>query len=148
MDDKNLEIVEQLGALIETITTSAGFFQDIDLSFPELRVLLYIINSGKCIMSELVNSFKIPFSTATGIVDRLIENGFATRSRSTSDRRKVFIKATQKGQKLHQEHRKLIMKEMEKTLNNLTQEKRTLLLSSLKHVNDLLTNSSKNQKLK
>jgi DNA-binding MarR family transcriptional regulator len=143
VDDIKSEIVTQLGALIESVTTAAAFFQDIGLSFAELRLLLFILNSKECIMSEVANSFNLASSTATGIVDRLVKNGFARRSRSTSDRRKVVIKATQKAQKLHSKHRKLIMKEMEKTLTNLTKEKKSLLLTSLKEVNELLTNSSK-----
>jgi DNA-binding MarR family transcriptional regulator len=139
MDNKSEKIVTQIGLLFETIATSSVFFENIEMSFAELRCLLFVIKSKGCTMSDLTNSFGIPPSTATGIIDRLVEDNFVFRSRSKDDRRKVALNPTDKGLKLHKHHREVILKEMRETLDSISNKKKDDLLNSLKFVNNLLS---------
>lgn len=139
MDGKSEEIVNQIGTLFETIATSSVFFENIEISFAEMRTLLYIIKSNHCTMSDLINNFDIPASTATGIVDRLVKDDYVSRSRSEKDRRKVTLKETEKGLELHKQHRNVILKEMSNFLQSLSDEKKDRLLKTLQEVNSLIT---------
>jgi len=144
MVDIKIKIVEQIGLLLENIATSKLFFENINLSFAELRCLLFIIKSKKCTMSDLTQKFKIPASTATGIVDRLVKYGYVSRERNKDDRRKVFLTSTEEAIDLHQGHYNLILKEMKKILDSLSKDKKELLLNSLQQINSLLNKTSLN----
>lgn len=61
---------------------------------------------GEIIMSQIADFVNVPISTATGIVERLVKNGFMERERSDTDRRVVVIKLTDKGKKLIEEIKK------------------------------------------
>jgi DNA-binding MarR family transcriptional regulator len=52
-------------------------------------------------MSELTSSLGIACSSATGVVDRLVERGLAERTRPDDDRRTVKVALTRRGRNLH-----------------------------------------------
>jgi len=52
-------------------------------------------------MGELSNSISVPLSTATRIVDYLVERGFLERLPDTEDRRMVRVALTASGKELH-----------------------------------------------
>jgi DNA-binding MarR family transcriptional regulator len=139
VDDKSEKIVNEIGKLFETVATSGVFFDNIEVSFVELRTLLFIIKSNGCAMSDLTKKFNIPASTATGIVDRLVGYNYISRARDQNDRRKVILKATEIGLALHQHHREILLREMSPFLDSIKDESKDLLLNSLERVNDLLT---------
>ncbi|MBD3193862.1 MAG: MarR family transcriptional regulator [Candidatus Lokiarchaeota archaeon] len=142
MDKKIESIINQLSSLFETVATSSVLFQNLNISFAELRTLLFIIKSNTCVMSDLTGFFKIAPSTATGIIDRLVDYGYISRERSKNDRRKVILEATEKAINFRQNHQNLRMKEMSKIFNSLSSEKRDDLIKALHQVNEILRETS------
>jgi len=76
-----------------------SFAGDTSLSKLELMVLECIFKERELIMSKLAKSLSIGLSTATGIIDRLIEKKLASRKRNHNDRRVVKVSLTEKGTK-------------------------------------------------
>ena len=54
-------------------------------------------------MNEFVEKTETSFSTATGMIDRLVNHGLANRVRGEADRRTVLVAVTAKGRKVLRE---------------------------------------------
>ena len=52
-------------------------------------------------MGELSNALSLPFSTATRMVDDLVDRGYIHRLSDTTDRRVVRVALTDEGEKIH-----------------------------------------------
>jgi len=73
-----------------------------EFNLRELRVILLLGCNGSSKMSEIAEKLGMPLSTATGLLDRLVEKGLVERERSIEDRRIVQVDLTEKGHEIHQ----------------------------------------------
>jgi DNA-binding MarR family transcriptional regulator len=74
----------------------AQFFKKEGLSITEIIVIATMRKKLKCHATELATLIGIPTSTLTGILDRLVEQGFLQRAPDPVDRRSILITATEK----------------------------------------------------
>lgn len=82
------------------------------IGFPQLRALEHLAREGACSMHQLARAMGSRESTATGMVDRLVELGLVRRARSQEDRRVVHVGITPKGRRSLaqiQNHRRAII---------------------------------------
>jgi DNA-binding MarR family transcriptional regulator len=70
------------------------------LRMPHVRVLFLLLREGTLRMSDLASTLDVSVSGATGLVDRLIDQGLVDRSPDPEDRRSVLCFPTEKGQEL------------------------------------------------
>lgn len=102
------EIVEQGAELVSHLETLVQRFllreQTSELSRSELAVLRALAEQEQSTMSELTSSLGIACSSATGVVDRLVERGLAERTRPADDRRTVNVALTKRGRHMHQSY--------------------------------------------
>ncbi|MBV6644402.1 MAG: MarR family transcriptional regulator [Cyclobacteriaceae bacterium] len=63
--------------------------------------LIKLGSVGKMIMREVAEFLQVPMSTATGIIDKLIECGFVERDYSKEDRRIVLIELSTEGKRIY-----------------------------------------------
>lgn len=85
-------------------------------------------------MSKLAKKLGVGFSTATGIIDRLIEKKLVTRERNHGDRRVVKVSLTKKGEKTvfdYQKQKKEVIEKMMNMLSVKEQEDFILILEKL-----------------
>ncbi|MBZ0301659.1 MAG: MarR family transcriptional regulator [Anaerolineae bacterium] len=108
---------------------------DHDLFF---RVGVIILSQYKepVSMGELSKALDVPLSTATRIVDGLVDNGLAERTADPEDRRVVRVSLTQRGQDLHQIMNAFIQQRLEGILSRFTPEEREQLVRLLRKVAD------------
>jgi DNA-binding MarR family transcriptional regulator len=71
-------------------------FAEIDLTMPQLRVLFFVVSLDGATMSQIARGVGMTLSTATGVADRLIAQGFVRRVSDPEDRRVVWLVATEK----------------------------------------------------
>jgi len=71
------------------------------ISPPEGRSLVWMGSQNLCTMSEFASGMRVPLSTATHLVDRLVEKGLFVRERSETDRRAVKIRLSGMGKRVH-----------------------------------------------
>ena len=65
------------------------------------QTVIKLLNTfGDLSLSSLSERIRAQNSTVTGIIDRMEREGLVSRERSTSDRRVVFIRITDKGKRL------------------------------------------------
>ena len=74
---------------------------DVEMSPKDGRALMVIAQRGRVTMSDLAEMLEVPLSTATRMVERLIDKGLAVRSRIEDDRRVVFVELSGEGKRLH-----------------------------------------------
>jgi DNA-binding MarR family transcriptional regulator len=76
-----------------------SFWQDLPLTLPQVKALGLIACSGPTGRSgrDLATNLGVGPSAVTGIVDRLVEHGFVSRSEDQLDRRIQRLRPTSKG---------------------------------------------------
>jgi DNA-binding MarR family transcriptional regulator len=70
---------------------------DSSVTMAQMRVLMVLSGVAEARMSELAGSLGISLSTASGLVDRLVEAQFVARHTVESDRRQVVVTLTSEG---------------------------------------------------
>ena len=91
---------------------------DIDITMAQTKALYLLVAVGELRMSDLAARLGVTSSTATGLVDRLVELGLATR-REAADRRQVVIAATDEARSLMQRFRELNAAQMRRLLTHV-----------------------------
>lgn len=100
------QIVETMIYLYtESRRLTKGMAREVGLTGPQLTVLKLLETFQDLSLSSLSERIRAQNSTVTGIIDRMEREGLVGRERSTSDRRVVYIKLTEKGSKLAREIR-------------------------------------------
>ena len=74
--------------------------REIGLTGPQVSTLKILEAVGELSLTELSERMSARNSTVTGIVDRMERDGLVLRERSSTDRRVVIIRATEKGKEI------------------------------------------------
>jgi len=93
------------------------------------RVSNSIQQKGNLTMGELSSALSVPLSTATRIVDWLVDNGYAQRLSDQEDRRVVRVALTDVGREMHTIIDSYIRQRVQQILSCLTFEERATLLT-------------------
>ena len=67
---------------------------------PQFWALSRLSRQKTCQMHDLARLMNLKFSSATGLVDRMVRQGMVRRTRSDADRRAVLVTITAKGRKI------------------------------------------------
>ena len=78
-------------------------FNEFGLTEQQWRVLRVLWEQESIAFSDLSAFTLIPAPSLVGVLDRLTNKGLVARRRSETDRRSVFVYATEEGQKLERE---------------------------------------------
>jgi DNA-binding MarR family transcriptional regulator len=95
------------------------FNRDNDVLF---RVGVTISGAPSLSMGELSEALSVPLSTATRVVDTLVEKGYVYRFNDPEDRRVVRVAFTPKGKKLYRFIESRIVERVRKITTYLTKE--------------------------
>lgn len=114
-----------------------GGFYKIRITMPQF-IVLGTLSRRDCTMTELAETLHVTTAAMTGVVDRLVRDGYVVRFGDPQDRRVVRIKITAKGAKtvalVHDEHKRATVKVFEV----LSPEERRTYLALLTKVRDAL----------
>lgn len=72
------------------------------LSFPQLGAMMFLAEHPLCSMNELAGALDHSLSAVSGLVDRMVKNGWIRRERSPDDRRVVRVSLTEQGRRILQ----------------------------------------------
>jgi DNA-binding MarR family transcriptional regulator len=105
MDDRDRLVghIEEFGRHLQALRFSplarGGFLADLTLTLPQLKALAVIAGAGATGRSgrELASLLGVGPSAITPLVDRLVEQGFASRQEDPIDRRILRVRATPNG---------------------------------------------------
>lgn len=85
----------------------------------QFLVLVAIHGYGRCTMGTLARSLHVRMPTATGIISRLVRDGFVQRFPHQQDRRQVIVTLTPKGQAFIRDFQAVIRRRWEEVLKSL-----------------------------
>lgn len=72
-------------------------FLEVAVSMPQAKLLHLLGAGGELHMSEVVARLGVSLSTVSGLVDRVVDQGLATRREDPADRRQVLVGLTPEG---------------------------------------------------
>jgi DNA-binding MarR family transcriptional regulator len=113
---------------------------DLTLSKHELFTLMLVERKGEISMSRIAEYVNVSMSTATGIVDRLVKNGFLVRNRTETDRRIVMISLTKKAEKVIEEIKSIGTRYISLVGDALTAEERAFIYSIFMKIISVINN--------
>ncbi|HBR80184.1 MAG: Transcriptional regulator, MarR family [Candidatus Uhrbacteria bacterium GW2011_GWE2_45_35] len=111
------------------------------VSFLRLRALFCVAHNQKTTMSNITEELCITPSSATSLIDNLVEEGFLERFAEASDRRVVCLKITNKGQKILDEGREQMSNHLKEVLSHLNLEDQETIIKILEKLNQVYQTS-------
>jgi DNA-binding MarR family transcriptional regulator len=107
-------------ALMQRLADShAPEFLEIAITMPQAKLLYLLGAVGELHMSELVTRLGVSLSTVSGLVDRVVDHGLATRREDAVDRRQVVVGLTPAGTEFIDRFRELNARQMRELLERL-----------------------------
>ncbi len=133
-EENTTRLIRASDNIRKVLASMEGFTCDAGLSQPEFLALESVSKQKEITMSKLAKNLDIGFSTATSIIDRLIEKKLVIRERDHNDRRIVKVLLSKKGDKIissyHEQERKSLKKMIE-FLTESEQESFVLILEKM-----------------
>ena len=120
----------------EFLKHQSSDFYKTRITMPQFVVLDLLNKHGEPMMSDLARYLNVTTAAITGIVDRLVRDGYIVRVSDPEDRRIVKVKLTAKGDNVvHRsiEHRK---KTMMNIFGMISEKEREEYLKILMHIHD------------
>jgi DNA-binding MarR family transcriptional regulator len=69
-------------------------FLEVNITMPQMKVLMLLAATGAMRVSDMAAQLGVSLPTITGLVDRLVDAGYADRRDDQTDRRQVLVSAT------------------------------------------------------
>lgn len=113
-------------------------FGDVGITMAQAKVLL-ILSAGPVHMSGLVARLRVSPSTTSGLVERLVDQGLATRADDPLDRRQVIVSVTPAGSDLMERFRELNSRQLRGLLSLLPESDLDIVWHSLRILRDATT---------
>jgi len=120
-------------------------FSNIQITEPQYITLTYLAKNNNCTMGQLKEYLDVSLSTLTGIIDRMVRDGYVERERGVDDRRVVRVRMTKKGAEVAKELSKKRHERIVSVLELLKAEDQELLISTFEKLTDHLMRNSKRE---
>ncbi len=137
-----MEQIERIAQLYPIIMRVMGRIRSVvhegmDLTYNQYKMLLTIYDKGNCPLNLLARELQIAMSSASEMVDRLVNLGLVYRAVDEENRRQVVIYTTARGEELIRELRRGIVENYRQLLARLSehdQERLVLAFETLAEV--------------
>jgi DNA-binding MarR family transcriptional regulator len=138
-----LTVQEQVIVALRRITRAADIHshllqRDFGITGPQLTTLRVVRRLQPVSTGALARAACIGYATQTGILDRLEERGYVTRTRQPADRRTIIVKMTKAGEQLLDTAPSLLQPRFRDELQRMSELDRTTLLNTLLQVAGLM----------
>jgi len=122
---------------LEGVSPTSEIYPDTDYEL-FFRVSSVLSRGNSLTMGELSNALAVPLSTATRIIDLLVDRGYVHRLPDPDDRRVVRIALTEEGNELHGIISTYIRQRIEHIMTGLTDVERTTLFALIFKIASIL----------
>lgn len=138
-----MEKIERIAQLYPVIMRVMGRIRSIvhegmDLTYNQYKMLLTIYDKGNCTLNVLAKELRIAMSSASEMVDRLVNLGFVYRTVDEDNRRQVMIYTTEKGEELIRELRRGIVENYRTLLERLPPRDQERLVTAFENLAEIL----------
>jgi len=126
------EVISGYEALMQLLADShAPEFLEIAVTMPQAKLLYLLGTAGELHMSDLVHRLGVSLSTVSGLVDRIVDQGYAHRREDAVDRRQVVVGLTPAGAAFLDRFRELNARQMRELLELLADDDLDIVRRSL-----------------
>jgi len=133
------EVLTALRRLIRaTDLHSRHLEKTVGLTAPQLLSLQILRQRGQITVGALAREMNLSHATVTTVMDRLENRQLVMRTRSESDKRKVFVTLTEEGEKLLISAPTLLQQNFIRQFQDLQPWEQTMILSSLQRVAQMI----------
>lgn len=133
MADNRELLIENLStnffAMFRTIRNDMNKIFENYIPWNEFLVLRILNRNQKEMVSRVAKELNVSNSHITAVAEKLIKKELVTRSRSTSDRRVVYLEITDKGKELVAEMDKQNKLYLRERFSTLSEEEMTIMIS-------------------
>lgn len=137
--NRNDELFASIRKIIRAVDLhSKVLLKKYGLTGPQLMILQQIDKSNELIVTEIAKKISLSQATVTTILDRLEQQGFIARKRGQSDKRKVYIEASEKTKDILAGKPSLLQADFIERFTRLKDWEQTLLLSSLQRIASMM----------
>ncbi|MEH6888841.1 MarR family transcriptional regulator [Bacillus sp. JJ864] len=116
-------------AMFRTIRNDMNKIFEDYIPWNEFLVLRILNRNQKEMVSRVANELNVSNSHITAVAEKLIKKGLVTRSRSTSDRRVVYLEIIDKGKELVAEMEKQNKLYLKERFSTLSEEEMTVMIA-------------------
>ena len=133
--ERSDELLANIRRIIRAVDLhSKVLLKEYGLTGPQLMILNEIGKSNQLSVTEIAKQISLSQATVTNILSRLEQQGFVIRIRGQSDKRKVYIEASEKTRKILDRKPSLLQVDFVNRFNRLKDWEQSLLLSSLQRI--------------
>ncbi|MBI1922086.1 MAG: MarR family transcriptional regulator [Geobacter sp.] len=138
-----MERIERIAQLYPVLMRVMGRIRStvhdgMDLSYNQYKMLLTIYDKGNCPLNVLAGELNIAMSSASEMVDRLVNLSLVYRAVDDANRRRVVIHTTAAGEELIREIRRGIVSNYGILLGRLPDEDQERLVNALETITEIL----------
>ncbi len=112
----------------------------VNLSMNEVHVLEAIEKSDEATMGNVARKLRVTVGTLTTAINRLSEKGYCERYSMTGDKRKVFLRLTDKAREVLSIHDDFHDEMIDAVLEDMKLEDNTVLIESLEKLSQYFKN--------
>lgn len=108
------------------------------LTAPQLMVLKEIVADEDINIGKVARKVSLSQATVTNIIDRLETRGMVTRERSSTDKRRVIVRVTDKTRELLTSNPSVLQEEFVRRFKSLEEWEQNLILSSIQRIANMM----------
>ncbi|AJG71227.1 TPA: MarR family transcriptional regulator [Bacillus anthracis] len=123
------ELSTNVFAMFRTLRNDIGKIFGGYIPWNEFIVLRILNRTNKEMVSRVANELNVSNSHITAVTENLINKGFVTRSRSTSDRRVVYLEITEQGKDLVAKMEGAKKQYLQERFSTLSEEEMNIMIS-------------------
>ena len=139
MDNRSTSALVALRRIIRvTELNSRKLAQQSDLTASQSLLLQYVAQHGQALPSAIAKAIELKQATITVLLNQLEENGLVTRSRDTEDRRRVWVRLTNAGNKVLEQAPDLLQSRFEHGFDQLEDWEQSMIITALERIAALL----------
>jgi len=113
-----------------------------NITLPQFFILEFLSREGSSKMTDIAHSMNVTTAAMTGIIGRLIREGYVARSHDTGDRRIVNVKLTSQGEVLTKKISEFRRQMTIKIFGKMNEEDRNNYLRIVNQMKDILGQDS------
>lgn len=126
--------IDRIVERVKGVDVSCAGHGEVELTPQEMRYIGVLGGMPSLMMRELADRVNAPVSTATGVVDKLVQKGLARRERVDEDRRIVRVALEEKGRGVYDFMVEMHMKFSREMLAALNPDEREILLVLMRKI--------------
>lgn len=133
---KLLKLLKEVSIKVRDALKYRG--DDVEIPASHWMIMSVLDKNGEMKVGDLSNVLGLSTSTVSGILDKLEKLGYIERSRSTEDRRVVWVRTTQKFKDSLKKHFKEAEKQFENLLSKATEQEIDKIIEGFETLKNIL----------